>query len=72
MLNFVANQVSVYPPLKGEESAAQRCVHRLAFRGKVRINQRLGCGLLQPSRMASCFIQGVGLVFVPARREGTR
>ena len=30
------------------------------FKGKARINQRLGCGFLQPSRMASCFIQGMG------------
>ena len=47
-------------PLKGEE------LNSLPFKGRVGVNQRLGCGLLQPSRMASCFIQGMGkLCIVP-------
>src|SRR3990167_5209927 len=35
---------------------AQRFVCLLA---RLRDNQRLGCGVLQPSRMASCFIQRI-------------
>jgi len=35
-----------------------RCQAQMALRRQERRdNQRLGCGILQPSRMASCFIQ---------------